>query len=153
MKKSLLLVMAVLLFSACNAGQPDGLTTSLTPTYVPTPTPTPSVVIESKTVDLLLQNKSGEQGTALLEDIDGKLRVTLTVTGEPKGVSQPAHIHAGLCPTPGAVKYPLTNVVNGQSVTMIDVTMAELLGMGDLAINVHKSAASANVYVACGDVR
>ncbi len=50
---------------------------------------------------------------------------------------------------------PLESVVNGHSVTVIDTDDAS--GMGDVegedfAINVHKSAAEAKIYVACGDI-
>ncbi len=149
-----MILAAALLFSACNTTQPISPVTTEPATPTPTPAPiTSPTVMKPRTINLLLQNKSGEKGAALLEDIDGKLRVTLTLTGEPKGGSQPAHIHVGLCPTPGAVKYPLTNVVNGKSVTTLDLTISDLLSMGDMAINVHKSVADINVYVACGDVK
>src|SRR3989344_175971 len=99
------------------------------------------------------QNDSGESGTAILtEGADGMVRVSLSVTAASVGTAQPAHIHAGACPNPGAIKYPLTSVINGVSETTLNVGMATLRSQLPLAINVHKSAAETQVYVACGDV-
>jgi hypothetical protein len=99
---------------------------------------------------LLGENKSGESGTAVLEEINGKVSVTVSLTGFVAGVVQPAHIHIGACPGVGAVKYPLKSLVNGTSVTTLDVTMAQLKTELPLALNVHKSASEVSVYTACG---
>lgn len=105
------------------------------------------------TVSLAAQNDSGETGTATLTEKDGKVSVTVNVANAPEGVPQPAHIHSGACPTPGPVVYPLTNVVNGMSETVLDVDMATLRQGLPLAVNVHKSAAEVQVYVSCGDLQ
>lgn len=107
----------------------------------------------TKAVTLYEQNNSGESGTATFEEQAGKTKVTLRMAGAPNGVAQPAHIHVGKCPTPGAVKYPLTNVVKGESVTVLDMPLAQLAAQGDLAVNVHKSAQESSFYVACGDLK
>lgn len=112
-------------------------------------TPAPRMM----TVALSAQNNSYEDGTATLTEKDGKLVVTVDVANAPKGVSQPAHIHVGECPNPGAVKYPLTSVVDGKSETTIDTTLDQLKDMGKLAINLHKSATQSKIYVACGDLK
>ncbi|HEX7018283.1 MAG TPA: hypothetical protein VF209_05255 [Patescibacteria group bacterium] len=107
-----------------------------------------------KTIVLSEQNELGQSGTAVINsDADGKTVVTLTMTGGEFPLPQPAHVHDGSCPNPGAVKYPLTNVVDGSSVTTLDVMYDDFVSMSDkMAINVHKSAAEASVYTACGDV-
>ena len=105
------------------------------------------------TVTLAAQNDSGETGTAILTETDGKTTVTVNVANAPEGVPQPAHIHSGACPTPGEVVYPLTNVVNGMSETVLDVDLATLRQGLPLAINVHKSASEVQVYVSCGDLQ
>jgi hypothetical protein len=97
------------------------------------------------------QNDSGQSGTAVLLEVGSQLQVTLTLTN-PVTTPEPAHIHAGSCPNPGAIVFPLTNVVNGTSVTVLDTNLAALEAMGALAINVHKSAAEAQIYFACGDL-
>ncbi|MEX0896007.1 MAG: hypothetical protein WDZ94_03640 [Patescibacteria group bacterium] len=106
------------------------------------------------TVELSEQSDLGQSGVATLENNDdGMLVVTLSMTGGEFPEPQPAHIHLGACPDPGAVSYPLENVVDGSSVTTLDVSWEDLETAGEpLAINVHKSAAEASVYTACGDL-
>src|SRR5687768_557498 len=104
------------------------------------------------TIQLMEQNASGQTGTATLTGMDdGKLMVMVQLSNG-STVAQPAHIHAGTCanldPKPA---YPLTSVTNGASDTMVDVSLDTLLA-GQFAINVHKSAAEASIYVACGDI-
>jgi hypothetical protein len=103
-------------------------------------------------VTLTEQNGSGQNGTAELTDMgDGTTKVVLVIssnTADP----QPAHIHNGTCAAldPKPV-YPLTSVVNGKSETIVNASIAELLSK-PYAINVHKSAAEASVYVSCGSI-
>lgn len=104
-------------------------------------------------VNLDALNKSGQLGSAVVKDENGKAKVTLTITGEPKGAIEPAHIHVGACPNPGAVKYPLNNVVEGKSETVLEVSTDELLKELPLSINVHKSAKDIKIYVACGNIK
>lgn len=115
-------------------------------------TASPSATVSEVTVTLSQQNKSGESGTATLAEVDGKVTVTLNLTGAPADVTQPAHIHVGACPDVGAVKYPLTSPVNGVSETVLDVTLDQLRSELPLGVNVHKSAKEVSVYVSCGDL-
>jgi len=129
--------------------------TSSTPTYITpksTPTPTIAAMQNEMTVKLAAENNSGESGTAALKEDSGKTTVTLDLTGYVKDASQPAHIHIGVCPGVGAVKYPLTNVVNGKSVTVLPVTLSMLKAELPLAINVHKSKVEITVYTSCGQL-
>jgi hypothetical protein len=103
-------------------------------------------------VALTAQNDSGQEGTAVLAEIDDSTtRVEITVANS-GGEPQPAHIHRGSChhldPQP---EYPLSNVVDGKSTSEVDVSLEELQN-GEFAINVHKSEAEAQTYVACGDI-
>lgn len=104
-------------------------------------------------VALSAQNNSGESGEALLEDLNGKTKVSIRLDGAPAGSQQPAHIHLGACPAPGAVKHPLAIVKNGNSETMLEVSLEDILKELPLAINVHKSATEASIYVSCGDIK
>lgn len=98
-------------------------------------------------------NESGISGTANLREEGGNVIVTLTVTGGDPNVPMPAHIHDGECPGVGAVRHALEPVVNGASVTSLaGITLSTLSAEMPLAINVHKSATEAAVYVACGSV-
>ena len=112
-------------------------------------------VTTGKTVELTLltQGNSGESGTATLTDMDGKLKVSLALTGAPVGVAQPSHIHAGSCENLGSPRYTLTDVSGGSAETeLAGVTVDQLLGELPLAINVHKSTQEAGIYVACGNI-
>jgi hypothetical protein len=100
------------------------------------------------------QNNSGQAGNASVTDVKGGANVTINLKGEPKGASEPAHIHKGTCvkldPAPWK---PLTSVVDGKSFTHIPgLTVAELK-KGKYAINVHKSANDLKTYVSCGDLQ
>lgn len=105
------------------------------------------------TTMLSAQNGSGESGLATLIGVKNQTKVVIHIGGEPKDAVQPAHIHLGSCPNPGAVVYPLTNVVNGNSVTLLDVKLSDIQKQGPLAVNVHKSAAEIKTYVSCGDLK
>ncbi len=179
MKKLLILGVSAILFSACSGTTNTTATTDTTPTMspettsptqesmMPSPSPTSSPLASSSlmpnvpamlTISLLSQNNSGQQGTAVLTPTkDGKVNVTLNMQGGNFTTPQPAHIHVGSCPKPGAVKYPLKDVVNGKSSTDLTVTMDELKalakGSSKLAINVHKSATELDMYTACGDIK
>ena len=98
------------------------------------------------------QNNSGMSGEATLTAMDGSTLVELELTGAPSGITQPAHIHTGSCANIGGVVYPLTFPVDGASETTLDVSLDALLTQLPLALNVHKSAEEASVYVACGDL-
>lgn len=113
---------------------------------------TPAVNQEESETNVLLsaQNNSNESGIANLKDTSGMVTVTLNLTGYTPNVSQPAHIHTGDCPGVGAVKYPLNSVLNGKSVTVLGVSLAQLKQQLPLAINVHKSATNIATYTSCG---
>jgi|SRR3989344_1919121 len=107
---------------------------------------------KSVIVNLDAQNNSGQSGQATLSDEAGKTKVAVSVPAGGDGVAQPAHIHAGACPEPGGIVYPLSNVVNGNSKTTLDVSLEDLLEQLPLAINIHKSANQVSVYTSCGDI-
>ena len=106
------------------------------------------------TITLNALNGSGESGKAVLKDTAAHgVSVAITLTGAPAGVAQPAHIHKGTCakldPKP---EFPLSNVVNGKSNTVVPNTSVAQLMATPNAINVHKSAAELKTYVSCGDI-
>ena len=103
------------------------------------------------TVELAEQNDSGESGTATLTAEGDATKVAIDL-GQGTSEPQPAHVHPGSCadldPQP---EHGLSDVVNGSSETTIPVELSHLTA-GTFAINVHKSAAEAQTYVACGDI-
>src|SRR3989304_4558690 len=118
-------------------------------TEAPAPSPTPQVL----TLVLNELADSGENGTATIKEVDGKVVVSVELTGQPVDTIQPMHIHKGACPGVGDVLYPLTNAVLGRSETTLEVTMDELLVQAPIAINVHKSANQPQIYFSCGDIK
>ena len=114
--------------------------------------PSPQAKSGQVVVKLTQLNNSGESGTAVLEEKDGYVIVTLNVAGGKSGIAQPAHLHTNSCPGLGAIKYPLKNVVNGTSVTTLNLTLAQLKKELPLAVNVHESTDNIKNYVACGEI-
>ncbi len=104
-------------------------------------------------VTLIDENGSGEDGSAQLTDQgDGTTKVELIMMNAPEGADQPAHIHKGTCTTldPNPA-YPLNDVKDGKSTTVIKVSLADLQEE-KYAINVHKSMTEVAVYVSCGNL-
>jgi hypothetical protein len=107
------------------------------------------------TINLGEQNNSGESGTARLTRQGDKTKVVLDLRNPSATMAsqtQPAHIHKGSCakldPTP---TYALADVMDGRSTSTVDAKLDDLR-KGAFAINVHKSAAKIQTYVACGDI-
>jgi hypothetical protein len=94
---------------------------------------------------------SFQRGTITFRAMGSQTRVTINITSEPASSIEPAHIHAGHCKHPGAVKFPLTDVVHGYSITILNVPISQATVTGT-SVNLHKSAANLNIYVACGNI-
>lgn len=108
---------------------------------------------ERVSASLREQNDSNESGSVTLSEEDGKTKVVLTLNGQPAGVAQPAHIHAGTCASIGAVIYPLTLVVDGRSETVLNLPLETVLAAAtELSVNVHMSELNLGTYVACADI-
>ncbi len=147
-------IVAAAALSACGSGT---TTTTTTATAAPGANAKISNGMKTavgRTVKMGAQNGSGQTGTATIVTKGTGVMVTVTVSNEPKGASEPAHIHLGTCskliPAPWK---PLSNVVKGVSTTTVPgVTVAQLTGKTKYAINVHKSLAMLKVYVSCGGI-
>ena len=106
----------------------------------------------SRTITLQTLNDSGVTGTVSFSDVSGKTGVEVAVSAG-GNLDMPAHIHPGTCdnltPQP---KYPLENVKNGSSKTVVPASIAQLFA-GNLAVNIHKSNDDLKTYTACVDIR
>ena len=105
-----------------------------------------------RTITLQTLNASGVTGTVTFAALNDKTQVDIVV--DPAGnLDMPAHIHPGTCddltPQP---KFPLENVQNGISKTVVAVPIAELFA-GNLAVNIHRSNDDLTTYTACVDIR
>jgi hypothetical protein len=104
---------------------------------------------QSITINLTAQNDSGQNGTAVLTPDGAGTKVVISLSNAPG--PHPAHIHTGSCPTPGAVVFPLTSVMDGKSETTVAASIADIL-KSPHAINVHKSPQEIPVYTSCGNL-
>lgn len=104
------------------------------------------------TVVINAQNTSGQSGTAVFTELDGKVHVSVTLPGGAQKVPQPIHLHAGTCEKLGDIKQSLNDIVNGKSETDLNITMADLKAQMPMVINAHKSYEDVKTYVACGNV-
>ncbi len=150
------LASVALVAGGCNKATNTNTTTSNTNTQAATNSnanSAPAVMTKTAEVTMAAQNGSKQTGTVTFTSTaDNKTKVSVNIASGAAGVAQPSHIHIGTCAAPGAVKFPLTNVVNGKAETTVDVSFMDMWNQLPLAINVHKSAAEAGVYVACGEL-
>ncbi len=131
---------------------PTAMAATAEPTAMATAMATTGPTMTDMTVTMKEQNASGQNGTATIKVSSTGWVVSIDISGgttEP----QPAHIHKGTCanldPAPAVA---LTSVVNGKSETTISTSDFTMAAGQAYAINVHKSAAEASVYVSCGDI-
>ncbi|MDQ2871662.1 MAG: CHRD domain-containing protein [Candidatus Eremiobacteraeota bacterium] len=98
------------------------------------------------------QNKSKQNGTAMLKQQGANIMVKVSVYNEPKGASEMAHIHKGTCQKLNPTPYkPLKNVMNGTSTSTITGMTIDQLKDGHYAVNVH-DAKNPKRYVSCGNI-
>jgi hypothetical protein len=104
------------------------------------------------TIKLYAQNRPGQTGTAMFEQIPGGVTIVVKMPGGQNG-SQPIHIHTGTCAAlDPAPKYALTNIVQGSSTTTIPGITLGALVEGQYVIDVHESSADITKYVACASI-
>jgi hypothetical protein len=109
--------------------------------------------VQTRSIPLTMLNQSGVSGTVVLTAVDvRKTRVEIRV--DPAGhLDMPSHIHPGTCtnlvPQP---KYPLQNVKDGHSTTVITASFEDLL-QGDLAVTIHTSNEDLKTYTACAELK
>ena len=105
-----------------------------------------------RTITLETLNGSGVTGTVSFSAMDAKTGVTIAVDAA-GNLDMPAHIHPGSCadlvPQP---KFPLENVKNGASSTVVPASIEELFA-GGLAVNIHKAIDDLQTYTACVDIK
>jgi plastocyanin len=123
-----------------------------TPAAMPTP-PAPSGATTGNSITVTLgPGRDGSQpGTAMLTAMGSQTEVDISIAPGAAGVPQPVHIHAGTCDNLGAVVYPLTSIVDGKSMTLVNTSLSSL-ETGNFAINAHLSQAGISTYVSCGTI-
>jgi hypothetical protein len=103
-------------------------------------------------IELKEQNASGITGLAVLAPRGEMTNVVVDMIQSFDIDPQPTHIHKGTCadldPKPA---YALPNLEDGIGGGDVPVSLEELRE-GGYAINVHKSVAEPDMYVACGEI-
>lgn len=97
-------------------------------------------------------NVSEQNGIVTFEPKEDKTIVKIKTVGYIHGISQPAHIHNGTCENAGDVIFPLNDLGNGESETVLDVSIEEI-SKSSYILNVHKSNEEINIYTACGIIQ
>jgi len=96
-------------------------------------------------------NDSGVSGIATLYGDGDQTIVSIRV--DDAGPNHPAHIHAGDCskldPYPA---FPLENVINGRSTSIVDASLDELLA-GEYSIDLHMSVNELGTLVVCAPIQ
>lgn len=106
---------------------------------------------DAVSIDLRSDGNTNVLGAAHIGSADGLTGLSIDMTPGPEDVLQPAHIRHGSCGSLDDSAYPLASVLNGQSFTLVSVSLSELLA-GGYAIDVQASEAESGVSVACGDI-
>jgi hypothetical protein len=115
------------------------------------PTPGSTAGPPPDSVDVTLAGAS-HSGQATLEQNGVDIHVDLAVDGSSPSDVHPAHIHTGTCATLGAVRFPLTDVENGVSITVLADRFLADVADGRHSIAVHESHAAMQNVIACGDI-
>ena len=108
------------------------------------------------TIALRSASDAGQTGTAILTDLGGnKTRIAIFLTASKAGAVQPANIHAGTCKDAAKEpQYPLSPIVKGTSVTVLNVNMGALIDNAPQSIRVRTDAVTAGApYAVCGELR
>ena len=94
---------------------------------------------KTKTYTLESVGGSGVAGTVMFTESDNnKTTVEINLTGAPAGGNHPAHIHEGVKGSGGPIAFPLQNVVNSTSTTIVDESYDDLMNYNGY-VNVHLS--------------
>lgn len=121
------------------------------PSRVPAQTKEPMKIPQTGvSIVLSEQNNSGQAGIATIIEENGKVVVSLKLTGALVDTPQPAHLHLGTCEKPGEVKFSLRDVTDGQSETTLDLDINMFNKKLPLILNVHKSEQEPDIYTSCG---
>lgn len=98
-------------------------------------------------------NDSGVEGTATLYDLgdDGTL-VAISITGG--GDAHPAHIHEGTCGASEPEPYETLATVDdsGESLSLVDVSLTDLIDGGDYTVDLHLSPDELGTLIACANI-
>jgi hypothetical protein len=100
---------------------------------------------------------SGVRGTAFVEQGDSVTHAKLSINGAKAGDELPWHVHAGVCPTPGApvggaAPYSPIKIGEGGRGEATATLPTRLSQTGQYSVNVHRSKSDMS-SIACGTLK
>lgn len=84
-------------------------------------------------------NDSDQKGKVYWRDDNGKVTVTVSISPGKSNDPQPAFLQSGDCNTPGETKYNLNSVIDGNSQTVLEVSLSEFESQLPLTMTIHTS--------------
>ncbi len=145
-------VLAVSVLASCADSEESPPAESVAEANAPTPTAviTASGGAINVVIHLSPTDGEGQIGTATFNSESDITTVNVSIDPS-SNEAQPIHIHSGICTEVGPVLHALENVVKGNSVSVIELSLEEILKNGAL-VNVHESYSNASNYTACGQL-
>lgn len=120
--------------------------------------PGPQLTGDSETYDLAAQLPGISGMVTVADRDDGKIVVTIELSGTQAGATHPAHIHANTAAEGGPIVLDLNPVTDGRSETVVDALndgtalTYDALRDVDGYVNVHLSDTDLGTLVAQGDI-
>jgi hypothetical protein len=106
----------------------------------------------TETVKMHALNNSGQNGTATVSDLGGKVRVAMNLANEPATASEPSHVHFGHCPKIKAIPaYNVGPILKGKATSIVDLSWAQI-NSGKYVVMVHQSAQAMGTYESCANI-
>jgi hypothetical protein len=106
----------------------------------------------TETIKMHALNNSGQNGTATITDLGGKVRVSVKIANEPASASEPSHVHFGHCPEIKAIPaYNVGPILKGKATSTVYLSWAQI-NSGKYVVMVHQSAQAMGTYETCGNI-
>jgi hypothetical protein len=106
----------------------------------------------SETIAMHSLNNSGQDGTATITDLGGKVLVAVSIGNEAATASEPSHVHFGHCPEIKAIPaYNVGPILSGKATSVVNLSWAQI-NSGKFVVMVHKSTQAMGTYESCGNI-
>ncbi len=106
---------------------------------------------ETTVVTMQEFNNSNQSGSAALVSENNQTRIIINLANSPN-YAQQVYILKGSCEQPGEIMYTLSPLINGQSETVIDLSLKNLFDQLPLTIAVYRETQTDQVNVSCGSI-
>lgn len=107
----------------------------------------------SRTLTMRPVGDSKVSGTVTFTKVKEGLRVSISLKNADPGKSHSANIESGTCAQRGELRYALSNVIKGYSVTILNDLGFEHIFNKDKVLSVKVKPSNESLYSACADVK